>query len=78
MKTGNMEVRYKWLESTIRALEVLENTGGISDGELERLNEYRLIIRQLEILELMKERLERDTIEIIQCITEKTLKWNNV
>ena len=49
-----MEMIYKHLEDDIKFGEVLESTNNISEWGLNRLNEFRLIKRQLEILELMK------------------------
>ena len=49
-----MEMIYKHLEDDIKFGEVLESTNNISEWGLNRLNEFRLIKRQLEILELIK------------------------
>lgn len=49
-----MEMIYKHLEDDIKFGEVLESTNNISEWGLNRLNEFRLIKRQLEILELVK------------------------
>ena len=52
--------RYKFLEDDINSMEVLENTDNISKWGLDRLNEFRMIKRQLEILELIKKSFKDD------------------
>ena len=66
-----METIYKHLEDEINSLEVLESTDNISEWGLSKLNEFRMIKRQLEaittlngssveILELMKKALMKE------------------
>ena len=55
-----METIYKHLEDDINSLEVLESTDNISERGLSKLNEFRLIKRQLEILELMGKALMKE------------------
>ena len=49
-----METIYKHLEDEINTLEIYESLGDLSERGLDKLNEFKMIKRQLEILELMK------------------------
>ena len=55
-----METIYKHLEDEINSLEVLESTDSLTKWGLDRLNEFRMIKRQLEILELIKKGFKDD------------------
>jgi hypothetical protein len=55
-----METIYKHLEDEINTLEIYESFGDLSERGLDKLNEFRMIKRQLEILELMKKALMKE------------------
>ena len=60
-ETTNSEgFRYKFLEDDINSMEVLGSTDSLTKWGLDRLNEFRMIKRQLEILELIKKSFKDD------------------
>jgi len=50
---------YKHLEEEINSLEILESTDNISEWGTAKLNEFRMIKRQLEILDVLQNQNRR-------------------